>query len=196
MIIITKKLKSCNKENDILSYIENFNKKMEKIMDKPKVGILMGSDSDINVMKEAVEIFKKFEVPYEISVLSAHRTPKEAIKYAETAEERGLEVIIAGAGAAAHLAGVIASSTVLPVIGVPVLSKSLSGMDSLFSMVQMPKGIPVAVVAIDGAANAAILATQILSIKYDRYREALKKYKIEMAEKVFEKSEAIKKQYS
>jgi len=145
-----------------------------------KVGILMGSDSDLPIMKDAVEVLKSFEVPYEISIISAHRTPEAAFEYAKTAEERGLEVIIAGAGGAAHLPGVIAALTTLPVIGVPIKSKTLNGLDSLLSIVQMPSGIPVATVAINGAKNAALLAVHILSIKYPEIKEKLKKYREKM----------------
>ena len=145
-----------------------------------KVGILMGSDSDLPIMKDAVEVLKSFEVPYEISIISAHRTPEAAFEYAKTAEERRLEVIIAGAGGDAHLPGVIAALTTHPVIGVPIKSKTLNGLDSLLSIVQMPSGIPVATVAINCAKNAALLALHILSIKYPEIKEKLKKYREKM----------------
>lgn len=131
---------------------------------KPVVGIIMGSDSDFPIMIEAKNFLDELGITNEVKVLSAHRSPKETIAYAETAISRGLKVIIAAAGGAAHLAGVIASSTTLPVIGVPIKSKSLDGLDSLFSMVQMPPGIPVATVAINGAKNAGILASQIIAL--------------------------------
>jgi len=139
-----------------------------------KVGILMGSDSDLPIMKESAEILEFFEIPYEISIISAHRTPEKALEYAKTAEERGIEVIIAGAGGAAHLPGVIASLTLVPVIGVPIKSNFLDGLDSLLSIVQMPAGIPVATVAINNAKNAALLAIHILSIKYPELKKNLK----------------------
>ena len=159
-----------------------------------KVGILMGSDSDLPIMKDAVEVLKSFEVPYEISIISAHRTPEAAFEYAKTAEERGLEVIIAGAGGAAHLPGVIAALTTLPVIGVPIKSKTLNGLDSLLSIVQMPSGIPVATVAINGAKNAALLAVHILSIKYPEIKEKLKKYREKMKNTVIEKNQKLQKE--
>jgi 5-(carboxyamino)imidazole ribonucleotide mutase len=146
----------------------------------PLIAILIGSTSDSETMEPARQILKEFDVPNEMKVLSAHRTPEQTINYAKTAKERGIKIIIAGAGGAAHLAGVIASVTALPVIGVPIKSKSLNGIDSLLSMVQMPAGIPVATVAIDGAANAALLAIEILaltspdlSIKIDNYRKKM-----------------------
>jgi len=124
----------------------------------PLVGIIMGSDSDLGVMQKAFDELKKFDISYEVKILSAHRTPERHAEYARTASERGLKVIIAAAGGAAHLPGVTAAQTILPVIGVPILGASLSGMDSLLSIVQMPSGIPVATVAVNGAKNAAILA--------------------------------------
>ena len=156
-----------------------------------KVGILMGSDSDLPVMKETAEILESFGIPYEISIISAHRTPEKALEYAKTAEERGLEVIIAGAGGAAHLPGVIASLTTLPVIGVPIKSKTLDGLDSLLSIVQMPAGIPVATVAINNAKNAALLAVHILSIKYPELKEKLKNYREDLKKIVIEKNEKL-----
>jgi 5-(carboxyamino)imidazole ribonucleotide mutase len=156
-----------------------------------KVGILMGSDSDLPIMKESAEILEIFEIPYEISIISAHRTPEKALEYAKTAEERGIEVIIAGAGGAAHLPGVIASLTLVPVIGVPIKSNFLDGLDSLLSIVQMPAGIPVATVAINNAKNAALLAVHILSIKYPELKEKLKKYREEIKNKVIEKNEKL-----
>jgi 5-(carboxyamino)imidazole ribonucleotide mutase len=130
----------------------------------PLVGIAMGSDSDLPVMRAAAEVLGDLEVPHEVRVRSAHRTPAEMLDYGRTAAERGLRVIVAGAGGAAHLPGMLSSVTDLPVIGVPVTSSSLSGLDSLLSIVQMPKGVPVATVAIDGARNAGILAAQILAL--------------------------------
>ncbi|CAB50544.1 purE phosphoribosylaminoimidazole carboxylase (EC 4.1.1.21) [Pyrococcus abyssi GE5] len=157
----------------------------------PKVGIIMGSDSDLPVMKEAAKVLEDFEVDYEMKVISAHRTPERLHEYARTAEERGIEVIIAGAGGAAHLPGVLAALTMIPVIGVPIKSKALNGLDSLLSIVQMPPGIPVATVGIDGAKNAALLALEILSIKYPEIKEKLKKYREDMKRKVEEKSKKL-----
>ncbi len=151
-----------------------------------KVGIIMGSDSDLPVMKEAAEILDQFEVEYELTVVSAHRTPKRLYDYAETAEEKGIEVIIAGAGGAAHLPGMTAAVSTLPVIGVPVKTSKLSGLDSLYSIVQMPPGVPVATVAINGAKNAALLAVQILSLKDEELNKKQKKYRKDMEESVLE----------
>lgn len=157
------------------------------------VGIVMGSDSDLPVMKAAAEALKEFGVEYDITVISAHRTPDDAISYSETAEKRGLRVIIAGAGGAAHLAGVLASKTVLPVIGVPIKTESLGGVDSLYSTVQMPSGVPVATVAINGAKNAALLALQILGVGDERIREKLREFKADMENQVRAKAEKVKK---
>ena len=142
----------------------------------PIVGIIMGSESDLKVMKIAADIMDECQIPYEIKVVSAHRTPDRMYEYSNSAEERGLEVIIAGAGGAAHLPGMVASMTSLPVIGVPVRLKELDGMDSLLSIVQMPGGIPVATVGINNAKNAGLLAARILSIKYPKIKEKLKEY--------------------
>ncbi len=128
-----------------------------------RVGVIMGSDSDLKVMTGAIEVLKDFSVPYEVRIVSAHRTPQAMLEYAMTAEERGLEVIIAGAGGAAHLPGMVASATLLPVIGVPVNITSLEGLDALLSVVQMPKGVPVATMAIDNSTNAGLLAVRILA---------------------------------
>jgi 5-(carboxyamino)imidazole ribonucleotide mutase len=152
------------------------------------VGIVMGSDSDLAIMKQAVDVLQQFEIPYEVAIISAHRTPDRAVGYATSAEERGLEVIIAGAGGAAHLAGVIAALTPLPVIGVPIRSAALNGMDSLLSIVQMPPGVPVACVAIDGAKNAGILAAQIIATKRPDIREKIKQFKKDQAAAVEEKA--------
>ncbi len=148
----------------------------------PLVAIIMGSDSDLKVMKEAAVVLDEFDVPYMITVMSAHRTPERSIQFASNAAKNGYKVVIAGAGGAAHLAGVVAAHTILPVIGVPVLAKSLSGMDSLYSTVQMPPGIPVATVAVDGARNAGLLAIQMialgdkdLSVKLEAFKNKLKK---------------------
>lgn len=161
---------------------------------KPLVGILMGSDSDLPIMEEAVKVLKGFGIPYEVIVSSAHRTPGKTSKYARNAEKRGIRVIIAGAGSAAHLAGFIAAETTLPVIGVPIDSSSLNGLDSLLSIVQMPGGVPVASMAIGkaGAKNAGIFAAQILSTADERLRAALKDYKKELARQVEEKAKKLK----
>lgn len=157
----------------------------------PKVGIIMGSDSDLSVMKLAAEVLEEFEIEYELTIVSAHRTVERMVEYAKTAHERGVEVIIAGAGGAAHLPGMVASITHLPVIGVPIKTTSLSGLDSLLSIVQMPAGVPVATVAIDNARNAAILAVSILGIKYPGIAEKLKAYKKRMRDEVLQKAERL-----
>lgn len=153
-------------------------------MSKPLVGIVMGSVSDLPVMQKAADILKELDIPYEISIKSAHRTPDEMFRYAEAAKDKGLEVIIAGAGGAAHLPGMTASKTTLPVIGVPVKTTALSGLDSLLSIVQMPSGIPVATVAIDNAENAGILAARILGIKYPEIQERVFAYMQALRDKV------------
>lgn len=161
-------------------------------MIKPLVGIIMGSDSDFSVMKDAVKILKDFDIDIEVSVISAHRTPEKAVKYAKEAENRGIRVLIAGAGKAAHLPGVLAAFTVLPVIGVPVKSSTFDGLDALFSIVQMPPGIPVATVGVDGAKNAGLLALEILASTDDTLRKKLKDYRNKMAQEVEKKDENIK----
>lgn len=153
----------------------------------PQVGIIMGSDSDLPVMRDAAAILAEFGVPYEMTIVSAHRTPRRLYEYAETAVERGLRVIIAGAGGAAHLPGMAAAITPLPVIGVPVKSACLSGEDSLLSIVQMPAGVPVATVAINGAKNAGILAVQILGVCDPALREQVARYKRNLEAQVMEK---------
>lgn len=162
-------------------------------MAKPVVGILMGSDSDLPVMEKAAEVFKEMGVEYELDISSAHRLPDKTAQYAKTARERGIEVIIAGAGMAAHLAGVVASHTTLPVIGVPLKSGALSGVDALYSTVQMPPGIPVATVAVDGAKNAAYLACSILSIKSPEMAKKLEEFRAKTRQSLIEKSEKLKK---
>jgi len=161
---------------------------------KVLVGIVMGSDSDLETMQEATKALEKFGIGYEVNIISAHRTPQRAHEYASTVEKRGLEVIIAAAGGAAHLAGVMAAWTVLPVIGVPMQTQLSGGLDSLLSMVQMPSGVPVATVATGkaGAKNSAILAAQILGVKFPETREKVKEYKKEMAESVKAKNEKLK----
>lgn len=146
-----------------------------------RVGIIMGSDSDLPIMEEAAKILDDLGVENEVKVISAHRSPQLAISYAASAESVGIEVIIAGAGGAAHLPGVIAALTPLPVIGVPIKSAALNGLDSLLSIVQMPSGVPVATVAINGAKNAGILAAQILSVKYPELRQKIRDYKAQLA---------------
>lgn len=162
--------------------------------DKALVGIVMGSDSDLETMQETTKILEKFGIGYEVNIISAHRTPQRAHEYAVSAEKRGLEVIIAAAGGAAHLAGVMAAWTVLPVIGVPMQTQLSGGLDSLLSMVQMPGGVPVACVATGkaGAKNAALLAAQIIGIKYSEVREKTRTYKQNMADEVEEKNRKIK----
>ena len=158
---------------------------------KPLVGVVMGSTSDADVMEGCISQLKALQIPYEVKVSSAHRTPEQTKDFAETAAERGLEVIIAGAGWAAHLAGVIAAHTLLPVIGIPIDSSPLNGMDSLLSTVQMPPGIPVATVALGkgGAKNAAILASQILALKYPDIADRLKAYRENLTQETIEKAE-------
>jgi 5-(carboxyamino)imidazole ribonucleotide mutase len=153
---------------------------------RPLVGVIMGSQSDWDTMKQADEVLTRFNVPHESRVVSAHRTPQWMAEYASTAIDRGLEVIIAGAGGAAHLPGMVAAHTVLPVIGVPVQSAALHGLDSLLSIVQMPKGVPVATVAIgaSGAANAGLLAVAILATSRRALREQLQAYRAEIADAV------------
>ncbi len=160
-------------------------------MKKPLVGIIMGSDSDLPVMSAAAQMCEYFGIEYEVSVVSAHRTPERLFKYSKEADKRGIRVIIAGAGGAAHLPGMVASITPLPVIGVPVKTSSLDGMDSLLSIVQMPGGVPVATVAINNAKNAGILAAQILGVKDKNIRKSVKHYKKEMKEEVEKKAEKL-----
>jgi len=162
-------------------------------MDSPLVAVLMGSDSDMKVMEGALEILRTFEVPYEVKVLSAHRAPEDVAAFAKSAESRGIKVIIAGAGWAAHLAGAIAAHTILPVIGVPIDSSPLHGWDALLSTVQMPPGVPVATVSIGkgGAKNAAFLAVEILALWDDRLRNRLVTYRNKMREEILKKNEEL-----
>lgn len=164
--------------------------KMEKA---PKVAVVMGSDSDFPVLKSCIKILKDFGVEVEVLVCSAHRTPQKAAEFATNAEKNGIEVIIAAAGKAAHLPGVLAAFTPLPVIGIPVKSSTMDGLDSLLSIVQMPSGIPVATVAIDGADNAALLAVQILSGAHPVLREKMMEYKKGLAAKVEQKNAELQK---
>lgn len=156
-----------------------------------KVGILMGSDSDLAVMSKAAKMLEDFGIAYDMNVISAHREPDVFVDYAKSAEKRGIEVIIAGAGGAAHLPGMCAAIFPLPVIGVPIHTKSVGGVDSLYSIVQMPSGIPVATVAIDGAANAAILAAKILSISDMDLRKKLEDYKASLKDQVVAKDNKL-----
>ncbi len=159
--------------------------------EQPLVGIIMGSDSDFPTMKEAAEVCRMFDVPYEMRVVSAHRTPNDMAEYGRTAHERGIKVIIAGAGGAAHLPGMIASHSPLPVIGVPVQSRALNGIDSLYSIVQMPAGVPVATVAIGGGKNAGLLAVQILGADNLALRARMIEYKEQMADESHMKNETL-----
>ena len=165
-------------------------------MGNPKVGIVMGSDSDLKIMQDAVKVLRDFGVESELVVASAHRTPYKALQYAESAEERGIEVIIAGAGAAAHLGGVLAAVTPLPVIGVPINATALNGLDALYAMVQMPSGIPVATVAIDGAVNAALLCVQILALSDDALAEKLEAKRRKDAEGVLAKNAELEAEFN
>jgi 5-(carboxyamino)imidazole ribonucleotide mutase len=164
---------------------------------QPLVGIIMGSDSDLKIMEAAAEILKDFDVPYEITIVSAHRTPLRMVEYASSAHNRGLKIIIAGAGGAAHLPGMIASLTTLPVIGVPIKSSnSIDGWDSVLSILQMPNGVPVATVALNAAKNAGILAVEILAISDEKLHQKLLDFKNEMKEAVEKKAQKIEKENS
>lgn len=156
-----------------------------------KIGIVMGSDSDLPVIEKAVDILKSFEIPYEVHVYSAHRTPEEAASFSKNARENGFGAIIAAAGMAAHLAGAIAANTTLPVIGIPCKSTTLDGIDALLSTVQMPTGIPVATVAINGGANAALLCAQILAVEDEALAAKLDAKRKSDAAKVIEKDKAV-----
>lgn len=159
---------------------------------KARVSIIMGSTSDLNIMEAAAKFFDQMEIPYEINALSAHRVPEMVVDFAKNADERGIEVIIAGAGGAAHLPGVIAALTPLPVIGVPIKSSnSIDGWDSILSILQMPSGIPVATVALDGAQNAAILATQIIATGDKEVKAKMKVFKSELAKKISKANEDL-----
>lgn len=164
----------------------------KKSSNEPLVGIIMGSDSDWEIMKEATEVLLRFGVTHEVEVVSAHRTPKKMVEYADSAYKRGLKIIIAGAGGAAHLPGMVASLTTLPVIGVPVSTKNLKGLDSLLSIVQMPRGIPVATMAIDNSTNAALLAVRILSISNDSLSKKLEQEEKCLVNKVAQMNKKLK----
>ncbi|MDW3604059.1 MAG: 5-(carboxyamino)imidazole ribonucleotide mutase [Nitrososphaeraceae archaeon] len=162
-------------------------------MSKKEVAIIMGSDSDLTIMKDAAQILEDFDISYDLTIVSAHRTPKRMVQYATEAGKKGIKVIIAGAGGSAHLPGMIASLTSLPVIGVPIRGNSLDGLDSLLSIVQMPPGVPVATVAINGGKNAAILACQILGIENKTIFEKIEKYKLELKDRVLTKASKLEK---
>jgi 5-(carboxyamino)imidazole ribonucleotide mutase len=164
-----------------------------KKVNKPIIGIIMGSDSDLVVMQEAAKILDQFKVSYEVTIVSAHRTPDRLVEYASSAEKRGLKVIIAGAGGAAHLPGMTAAMTVLPVIGVPIIGKTLKGVDSFLSIAQMPSGVPVATMAINGAKNAGLLALRIVAITDESIRKALKKSIQSLNVEVKEKARKLEK---
>jgi 5-(carboxyamino)imidazole ribonucleotide mutase len=167
-----------------------------KKFDFPGVGIIMGSNSDLPIMKEAIEVLSEFKIPFEATVVSAHRTPERMFEYAKTAYSRGLRVIIAGAGGAAHLPGMVASLTALPVIGVPVKSSnSIDGWDSILSILQMPSGVPVATVALNGAKNAGLLAVQILGTQNEALYKHFMNYKHSLIEKVESQIEEMRKNY-
>ena len=159
-----------------------------------KVAVIMGSKSDYPVLEKTIQTLKAFGVEVEARVMSAHRTPELAAQFADNAEKNGIEVIIAAAGKAAHLAGVLAGHTILPVIGLPIKSSTMDGMDSLLSTVQMPGGIPVATVAINGGENAAILAVQILSLKYGELKDKLRQFKQDMLEKVLKDDASLQEE--
>lgn len=160
-----------------------------------KVGIIMGSDSDLPIIEKAIDILKDFSIPFEVHIYSAHRTPEKAIEFSKNAEKNGFGVIIAAAGMAAHLAGVIAANTILPVIGIPCKSKNLEGIDALLSTVQMPSGIPVATVAINGGVNAALLSIEILAVNDKELSKKLKEKRIKDSEAVLKKDIAINEKF-
>lgn len=165
-------------------------------MDGPVVGIVMGSDSDLDIMAKAAEALREFGLDAEVRVLSAHRTPDDALEWARTASDRGLKVIIAGAGMAAHLPGVLAAVTSLPVIGVPIAASSLDGMDALLAIAQMPPGVPVATVAVDGSRNAGLLAVRILASSNDVLRARYDQFRSDQADKVREKDQRVRDLYA
>jgi 5-(carboxyamino)imidazole ribonucleotide mutase len=162
----------------------------------PVVGVVMGSDSDLPTMEAAIDVLKEFDVPVEVRILSAHRTPDEMFDYARTAAGRGVRVIIAGAGGAAHLPGMIASATALPVIGVPVVATALAGVDALLSIAQMPAGVPVATVAIGNARNAGLLAVRVLGAGDDTLRERMEAFQRDLHDRVRAKDEDIRERYA
>lgn len=168
----------------------------ERLVCMKKVGVIMGSDSDLPVVEKAIDKLKEYGVPYEVHVYSAHRTPEQAGEFSRTAQEKGFGAIIAAAGKAAHLAGALAANTTLPVIGIPVKSSTLDGLDALLSTVQMPTGIPVATVAIDGAANAALLAIEILAVSDETLAEKLRQARAAESQKVLEKNAGVEAKFN
>lgn len=162
------------------------------MMNNPLVAIIMGSDSDLKIMQEAVKVMEEFEIPFEVDIISAHRTPTRAMEFSANAHKRGIKVIIAGAGLAAHLAGSVAAHTPLPVIGVPLAGGAVNGIDSLYSTVMMPPGVPVATVAINGARNAGLLAVQILATSNENLLHKFIAFKNELEKKVIQKSEKLR----
>lgn len=173
------------------------NVKVKNLKQKlPLVGIIMGSDSDLKVMQEAAYILKEFDIPFELTIVSAHRTPMRMVEYASTAAERGLKVIIAGAGGAAHLPGMVASLCTLPVIGVPIKSSnSINGWDSMLSILQMPNGVPVATVALDAAKNAGIIAAQIIGTFDEKVSATISNYKLQLEQSVLEKAKEVSNEW-
>jgi 5-(carboxyamino)imidazole ribonucleotide mutase len=165
-------------------------------MSQPVVGIIMGSDSDLKIMADAATVLEQFQIPFELTVVSAHRTPQRMVDYASTAVARGLKVIVAGAGGAAHLPGMVASLTPLPVIGVPIAATVLNGTDALLSIAQMPAGVPVATVAVNNATNAGLLAVQILGTADVGLRQAMQDYKQGLEAKVLAAAERVGRQFS
>lgn len=161
-----------------------------------KVAVIMGSDSDIPIVQKAIDVLDQFSIPYEVHIYSAHRTPEEAKEFSRNARKNNFGVIIAAAGMAAHLAGAVAANTTLPVIGIPIKSNGLGGIDALLSTVQMPSGIPVAAVAIDGGANAALLSVQILSLSDDGIAKKLSEFRKENYKKVLKKNESIENKFN
>jgi 5-(carboxyamino)imidazole ribonucleotide mutase len=173
---------------------QQLSQKKATTMTQPIIGIIMGSDSDLPTMKEAIAICEEFDIAYEVAIVSAHRTPQRMVEYAQNAHQRGLKAIIAGAGGAAHLPGMVASLTPLPVIGVPIPSRHLQGVDSLYSIVQMPGGIPVATVAIGNAKNAGLLAVQMVAANQPQLLEKVQQYRQNLAESVYQKQENLDQQ--
>ena len=161
---------------------------------RPKVAVIMGSDSDLPIVRKTINVLKRFNVDFEVNIMSAHRTPEIVVEYVKNADKNGIDLFIGAAGKAAHLPGVLAAYTVKPVIGLPIKSSTLDGMDSLLSIVQMPSGIPVATVAIDGGENAGLLAVQILALKYPELVEKLYAHKEKMKQDVIEKNNKIKQE--
>jgi 5-(carboxyamino)imidazole ribonucleotide mutase len=186
-VLTSKQIKSLNMSKQQIK-----NNKLKT----PLVGIIMGSDSDLKVMQDAAIILKEFDIPFELTIVSAHRTPMRMVEYANTAVERGLKVIIAGAGGAAHLPGMVASLTTLPVIGVPIeSSNSIHGWDSVLSILQMPNGVPVATVALDAAKNAGIIAAQIIGTSDEKVSATISNYKLQLEKSVMEKVKNVSNEW-